>query len=339
MKRMYFVLLGLLLMMASCNQMETVYTAAPQAIEFASVVHPNTRVPMEGSMYRHVDSMRVSAYIADAEDAYKDQIGSFFEDILFYKNPAGDGWLGVQFWPLFSSNINFSLISQSYKTSNVDVSWGSPAASKAIVRLSNNNVLDQTDLMYGGGKGITDGKGNYAPVSVLFHHALSLVSFSFSSMLYEFVTIKKVELVASYNGTLTVDFDHDNTDAVMNHSTYATPSWQPDAPQSLTVPNTKYTGACEELLLTQVETSYGAPLMALPGNGNDRKIVITYNLKQSTASGVNEDKEYVYTHTVAEEWLPGKKYHYAIQLSPQALLVMPTMETWPTAVKNSVVHN
>lgn len=335
--------LAVLSLLASCSRVESFNQKESEPIEFVSYVHPNTKVPLEVTEYRHVDSMRVSAYIADAEDNYKHYIGSFFEDIMFWKNGGGEGWCGVQFWPFYSSVINFSLISQAWKKTNVQVDWGTPAASQAIVRLTDNDVLDQTDLMYGGGKGITDGNGGYSPVSVLFHHALSMVNFSFSSGLYEFVTIKKVELIASYNGTLTVDFDYDNTDASINHSTYSNPSWQPDPVKAMVVPNMKYTGPCDEVVLTQSKVSYGASLMVIPGNTNDRQIRITYTLKQSVPgteggdTAEREYEEYVYTHTVAEEWLPGKKYHYSITITPQAILLMPTMEAWPSEIKQTLL--
>lgn len=332
-KEFILVSMTMLFLLASCSRVESVYHSDPKAIEFVSVVHPSTRVPLETTRYRDMDSMRVSAYLADAEATYADRIGSYFEDVLFYKNKAGEGWVGVQFWPLYSAVINFSLVSQAHNKTNVHVDWGNPAASQAIIRLTDNDVLDQTDLMYGGGKGVTDGNGNYSPVSVLFHHALSMISFSFSSTLYEFVNIKKVELVASYNGTLTVDYDYDNKESTIDHASYSTPSWSPDPVQSMLVPNKSYDGPCEEALLTQVEVAFGAGLMAIPSNTNDRKIVITYLLKQSNDNGGYEWKEYSHIHTVTEEWLPGKKYHYSIKMAPQALSIMPSMEAWPSVIK------
>lgn len=330
MKKFIFLAAAATMLFAACNKTEVVYDNDPQEISFLAVNRAATKAPVAGTTFLTEDNMRVSAYLAAApgNDA---NVGEYFTNILFAGNNESpkELWVGGQYWPLFKSTINFLAITETGgKVDNTTVSFGSTAYAKAA--LANNNAFEQNDLMYAVGQGSTDGSGNYNPVPMTFYHALAWINFAFKSNIEGVITVKSVELTAKYNGVLALTFaDYDKTTA----PTAPGAEWldaNNDENRAQLVPNADHNAQMDEVTLAALAdyTPYGGGLMVVPGDFDDRKFVITYDVKSVDANGNMVNKTFTYTYPVAQNWKMAKKYTYNINITLDEIEIAPVVNDW-----------
>lgn len=323
--------LGLSLML-SCSDVETQYEDQAKEISFSPLVQTSglvTKGPLQGagSLPSTFDFL-VSAYIAQSSGTQKTTSNNYFTDIPFVYS-TNHYWTGEQYWPLYHCELNFSAVTRRCGiNNNVTVEWDKTTpASAAKVTLTNNNVFNQSDVMFGGTR------GSYAPshrhiLPLNFKHALCWVNFKFKSTMDSKITIKSVKMKAIYNGELDVRFDCTNS-ADFDPETYSSAEWTPGELQEVQVPNSSYNDVASFITLSsKAEHIFGGGLLALPSSNPERLFTIVYTMKMRDENGGAVEKEFVFEQLARVEWEMGVKYTYIFEFSPTEITMESNYEDW-----------
>ena len=319
---------------ASCQKTEVVYSNdGPQEIALFAVNKTATKTPVDGGSFSSNDNMAVAAYIVEGTTP-----ANFFGYTLFENN--GTNWSGTpaRYWPLTTSKINFLAVTKTGGgKDNTTVDFDETAyASKATVKLSNNNDFNQNDLMFAAGTGIHTQGVAYDVVPMVFKHALAWINFqvktatpSYSSSTNKGCSIKVNSITlhnAAFNGTLTLENNqYSSTDE--NSTSAISASWASTENASLAVPKADGQTSADGVVLTSEFQKFGNGLLVIPDH-YATSFTINYTLTQSdnTANTFN----YTYTLPTGEgySWEMAKKYFYNITISLSEIQISPSVTDW-----------
>ena len=159
-----------------------------------------------------------------------------------------------------------------------------------------------------------------------FKHALSWINFEFLTTTgngMPTITINSVTLNGvKYNGTLTVTNDNYNTTTMP----VATAQWTTpgDDVSAIEVPETNNENI--PLILDGTAKVFGDGLLILPCTRNENaNFVINYTMKVGNDAAQN----FTYTYSLKDQtWDMSSKYTYRITISPQQIVVAPTVDPW-----------
>ncbi len=317
MKKIFLIAASAMMVFASCTKVDINYpdNGQPQEIALFSVNKNMVKTPVIGTAFPDY-SMQVAAYLAQANGA---EPGEYFDGTTFSKNSNGV-WTGGQYWPISNATINFFAVApqvESACTTTFAALTAGENSKKVATTTVTNNATNQYDVMYALDQGTHTAEGGDNNVSMIFKHALSLITYS-TGTLTTSVTINSVTLNNVYfdgTGTFTVSADtYKSTSEV--ESTSVTPTWEATGNVAnkeigtgiLVVPNTyNYSATAANPSLT-INYSVGG-----------FKIDYTYTLPKAATDADD---------AVSVIWAPGKKYNYVISISLNEIKIQPKVENW-----------
>ena len=323
MKKVLFFAAAALTMLAACNKTEVVYDNGPQEIAMFAVSNVATKAPVSAETFLENDNMSIAAYLVSGDGV---TAGNFFTETEFNKN--GNYWTGGRYWPISTATVSFLAVTETGGGKDmVEVTFNGNMASQATVELTNNNVLDQNDVMYAAAQATHTQGAAYTPVPMEFKHALSWINFAVKTNLTSdqaAVTINSIKLNnAVTDGTLTVEYT--NYDKVETPSLNA--GWSNRTNRgSVVVPNSAANAEAGQQIVTNSFAAYGNGILVLPGESAD-SFTINYTLDQG---GAAQTYDYTYTFTPAVNWKMAHKYTYNISISFTGIEIDPTVKKWET---------
>lgn len=322
MKKFIFLAAAATMLFAACNKTEVVYDNDPQEISFLAVNRAATKAPVDGTAFLTEDNMAVSAYLVSGDGVTP---GNFFTETEFNEN--GEVWTGGRYWPISTSTISFLAVTEKGgKVDNSETSFEGPMASKAVTVLTDNNVLDQNDLMYAAAQATHTQGADYAAVPMKFKHALSWINFTVKTNLTSAqaaVTVNSIALNgACTDGTLTVEYTNYNVAG----EPVLTPSWAKATKKGnpLYVPVADGSSAVGSQVVTNDSVAYGNGLLVVPGNSAD-SFTINYTLDQG---GAAQTYNYTYTFPSDLDWEMAHKYTYNVGITFTEIQIDPEVVAW-----------
>ena len=324
MKKFFFLAAAATLTFAACNKTEVVYDDNPQEIAMFAVNNLATKAPVADANFLEGDNMSVAAYLVSGDGATP---GNFFAKTAFGKN--GNYWTGGKYWPISTAKISFLAITETGGgVDKSETTFNGNMASQATVNLTGNNVLDQNDLMYAAAQATHEQGAAYAPVPMVFKHALSWINFSIRTNLAPGqVTVNSIALNgACTDGTLTVTYNNYNEEGTPDLSTAwakatkkGSPLYVPAAPNAEGVVNQ----AAAQVANDGDYVPYGNGLLVVPGYSAD-SFTINYTLKQD--DDVAQTFDYTYTFPADLNWEMAHKYIYKINITFTEIEIDPEVE-------------
>lgn len=335
MKKFIFLAAAATMLFAACNKTEVVYSGEPQEIAFLAVNKVATKVPVANATFLEEDEMAVAAYLVSGDGVTP---GDFFTETLFTKNGTTGTWTGGRYWPISTSTISFLAVTEKGgKVDNSETVFEGPMASKAVTNLTNNNVLDQNDLMYAAGQATHTQNGEYPEVAMVFKHALSWINFAIKTNLdaaEATVTVNSIALNgACTDGTLTVNYTNYNAAA----TPVTTAEWAKATKKGtpLYVPKADGTAAVGAQTATDTYVAYGNGLLVVPGASAD-SFTINYTLGQK--DGTAQTYDYTYTFPTPLDWQMAKKYTYNVSINFTEIEIDPSVEAWVEVSPSTAVE-
>lgn len=341
---------------AGCQKTEIVYdNDGPQEIAFFAVNKVATKAPVEGTVFYTEDNMDVVAYLSEGDGVTP---GTFFTETNFGYHQVENSvnvWKGGRYWPISDATLNFLAVTNKggKVEGHVENTFTTNANEQKVVSvLTGNGDGSQTDLMFAAGQGTHSANGEYEPVSLVFHHALSWVVFNVKttnttgangavdSSKDPKITINSITLNnVGVNGTLTVTnhkyaalstatgTDVCNTDNLG----VTTSNWSSITRANVLVDKDDIkTTAATSLDLTGHPVNFGGKDGVLVVPGVQTSFTINYTITQTD----NTASTFTYTHMLnvenntANQWEMGKKYTYNIAITLNEIKVAPSVVDW-----------
>ena len=340
---------------ASCQKTEIVYNnEAPQEIALFAVNKVATKAPVVGATFNTEDNMDVVAYLSEGDGVTP---GTFFTETNFGYHQVENNvnvWKGGRYWPISDATLNFLAVTKKGgKVENHVQNEFTTSATKqqVISTLTENDDASQTDLMFAAGQGTHTANGEYTPVSLVFHHALSWIVFNVKTTNTTGqngtvdpskdpkITINSITLNnVGVNGTLTIDNPNYNAKKDANGTSICntenlnvgTSNWDNITTKNIIVDKEDIqTEATASLELTGHPANFGGEdgVLVIPSAQTSFTINYTITQTDNTASTFN------YTHALNtagsdNKWEMGKKYTYNIAITLNEIKIAPEVVDW-----------
>ena len=344
---------------ASCQKTEIVYNNDdPQEIALFAVNKVATKAPVVGATFYTEDNMDVVAYLSDGDGVTP---GTFFTETNFGYHQVENSvnvWKGGRYWPISDATLNFLAVTNKggKVEGHVENTFTTSATEQKVVsKLAGNDDATQTDLMFAAGQGTHIASGEYTPVSLVFHHALSWIVFNVKttnttgtngtvdSSKDPKITINSITLNnVGVNGTLTIN--NLNYNAKQNATgtsicntdnlNVGTSNWSDISTTSIIVDKEDIkTTAATSLELTGHPANFGGEdgVLVIPGAQTSFTINYTITHTDGTASTFNYKHALNTAGDSANKWEMGKKYTYNIAITLNEIKIKPEVVDWDSA--------
>ena len=316
MKKIFIIAAAACVTLASCvkNEPDAFVQGEGDAIVFDNpVTAPNVKAGVsEISAFPLNSTFKVTSWLT-ADETFA--LTPYFQNLVVTKT-AEDAWTyteNTKYWPK-SGYLHFLAYSPA------DVNTGSFDLGGVLFTNYevSNTVASQKDLLYSSLK--TTQKES--PVQIEFHHALSAINFTVTKGESAPVFVVKGISIAEINSKGSFDQNLDKTPA--------TAAWE-----TTSVPVT-YTVSMESLTLTdsalyahngEADPKSVAALMLLPQNVAGKVVTVNY-----TMDGFDQ----VSTFDLTGNWLPGKRYTYAISFGVEGITFTASVDSWTPGSESSI---
>lgn len=320
MKKIFLLAASAMMILAGCNKVENVYEGEAQEIAFFSVnkVATKTAGGISTAIFPTDFPMQVSSYLVAGDGVATASL--YFDETKFSNVSNTNTWTGGKYWPVSGATLNFFAVAP--ELNGVATTFNADQSTTTVT----SNQSNQYDIMYAVGQGSKTAGTTPGNVTMAFKHALSWINFEFLTTTgngMPTITINSVTLNGvKYNGTLTVTNNNYNTTTMP----VATAQWTTpgDDVSAIVVPETNNPNI--PLELNGTATVFGDGLLILPGTGNaNSNFVINYTMQV----GGDAAQNFTYTYSLeGQTWAMNSKYTYKITISPQQIVVAPTVDIW-----------
>ena len=324
MKKIVLILSVAALALASCVKTSDVYTGSPDArqISFSPLTQPATKAEVEGTAFPN-QSMYVAAYDATVG-------ANYFDSIEFSQDGSTGNWKSdpATYWPLNTATLNFL----AYSGVPSGATWNSTnPASEVVIALADNSS-NQYDLMYACGRQSRTSGSAASNVSMQFNHALALIKFTVGATADYGTRLQLTSIVltgAHYSGTYTITHTGWNSSTAAQSVAGVWSSVSDEANVTRT-PSWANSNA-----VTTTPQQVGAGILVVPDEDDTADDYDSFTINYKI-----DNHSYSYTHTPADlDVHQAKKYTFAISMTLNEIIIVPTVEDYAEEGSNGVAIN